>query len=339
MVAVCSKFASTSRRQNIQLHQRRQLTISIKRTMSEEIDQSQEISEISHHSESPSGENDTPNAEVSDGQEPEAPEEDDEFGSFDEASFDEFQAEEPEEAPAEPTNATFSSAVFQSESLIDQRVEETLDKIFTIPELLSLTDDHELLRNGAGEKLSMLSKIPHLLPPNWTRLNIRHRLLVNLGIPINLDELEKGNVAQISHTTPHPRKKSISEHDIDWTGFQVPGIETLNLDDEKKKHLLSQTNTLLDNIEEFNLQNTSQLFLETSSDEGLEEKLNKMRDNHKQLLELSSIWQDQIRELKNSQEMYELVVQNMVGYSQRLRRNEILESLSRRKLKKGKRSF
>lgn len=278
---------------------------------------------------------------TSNAQEPaslEVSEEDDEFGSFDEASFDEFQAEEPQETQANQ-NSTFSSAVFQSESLINQRVEETLDKIFTITEQQSHQENGELLSDNAKEQFSSLSKIPHLLPPNWLRLNIRHKLLVNLGIPIDLDELEKGGVAQMSHPTTHQRKKSISEHDIDWTGFNVPSIETLSLDGEKKKHLLTQTNSILDDIEEFNLQNTSKLFLESSADEALEEKLSKMRENYKHLLELSAVWQDQIRELKNSQEMYELVVQNMVGYSQRLRRQEILDNLSRKKLKKGKRSF
>lgn len=278
---------------------------------------------------------------TSNAQEPsglENPEEDDEFGSFDEASFDEFQAEEPQETQSNQ-NATFSSAVFQSESLINQRVEETLNKIFTITEQQSHQENGELLSDAAKEQFSSLSKIPHLLPPNWLRLNIRHKLLVNLGIPIDLDELEKGSVAQMSHPPTHQRKKSISEHDIDWTGFNVPSIETLGLDGEKKKHLLTQTNSILDDIEEFNLQNTSKLFLESSADEALEEKLSKMRENYKHLLELSAVWQDQIRELKNSQEMYELVVQNMVGYSQRLRRKEILDNLSRKKLKKGKRSF
>lgn len=273
-----------------------------------------------------------------------AQDEDDEFGSFDEASFDEFQGEEASESyetSPKTSEPTFSSDVFQSESLLDERVQYTLDRIFKIPEYKSVPTGQGLLRNGAKEQFLLLSKIPHILPPNWTRLNIRHKLLVNLGIPINLDELEKGNVAQISHQMPHQRKKSISEQDIDWTGFEVPNVDSLKLDEEKKSQLLAQTNTLLDGIEEFNLQNTSRLYLETSSDEALEEKLTKMRENFNQLLELSALWQAQIRELKSSQEMYELVVQNMVGYSQRLERSEILESLGRKKLKrtKGKRTF
>lgn len=276
--------------------------------------------------------------QISNGNDEQYSEEEDDFGSFDEASFDEFQMEESSTTPV-TSDATFGPEVFKNKHLIEERIEETLDRIFTISEQKDQFSDVELLQNGAVEEFSTLSKIPHLLPPNWTRLNIRHRLLVHLGIPIDLDELEKGGVAQMSHHATHQRKKSISEHDIDWTGFEVPNIESLQLDEEKKQHLLSQTSTILDSIEEFNLQNTSHLFLETSSDEALEEKLSKMKENRQHLLELSAIWQDQIRELKNSQEMYELVVQNMVGYSQRLRRNEILVSLGRKKLKKGKRSF
>lgn len=318
-----------------------QLTVSVFSffTMSDDSEGNRSVSDKQETEISQDPEIDT--VSTSNAQEPsgiEIPEEDDEFGSFDEASFDEFQAEEPQETQ-DHQNAAFSSAVFQSESLINQRVEETLDKIFTITEQQSHQENGELLNDDAREQFNSLSKVPHLLPPNWLRLNIRHKLLVILGIPIDLDELEKGNVAQVSHPPTQQRKKSVSEHDIDWAGFNVPSIETLNLDGEKKKHLLTQTNSILDHIEEFNLQNTSKLFLENSADEALEEKLGKMRENYKHLLELSAVWQDQIRELKNSQEMYELVVQNMVGYSQRLRRKEILDNLSRKKLKKGKRSF
>lgn len=267
---------------------------------------------------------------------------DDDFGSFDEASFEEFQAPEPELEAKTATDgkALFTSATFQNLDELVSKLDELLESIFptTAPETNSNTDT--LLNAEATEKLASLSRPPRLNPPNWIKLKIRHNLLVNLGVPINLDELDSPNSVNITNLQQlsHSRRRSINEQDIDWSEFDIPEFETLNISTEQKQELLHKTNKLLSKIEEDNLSNTSQLFLESSLESSLDAKLAQLKENYLQLRELSSVWRDQMKELRNSQEIYESVVQNMVGYSQKLQRNEFIEHL-KKKGKKGKRTF
>lgn len=267
---------------------------------------------------------------------------DDDFGSFDEASFEEFQAPEPEPEAKTATGgkALFTSATFQNLDELVSKLDELLESIFpaTASETNSNTDT--LLNAEATEKLASLSRPPRLNPPNWIKLKIRHNLLVNLGVPINLDELDSPNSVNITNLQQlsHSRRRSINEQDIDWSEFDIPEFETLNISTEQKQELLHKTNKLLSKIEEDNLSNTSQLFLESSLESSLDAKLAQLKENYLQLRELSSVWRDQMKELRNSQEIYESVVQNMVGYSQKLQRNEFIEHL-KKKGKKGKRTF
>lgn len=258
-------------------------------------------------------------------------EEDDDFGSFDDASIEELEAAAPH-----PKEGEFSSLVFQNPELFDQKLQTVMDSVFPQADTYVITES-QLLSESAAKHLEIFSRTPRLHPPNWTKLKTRHSLLIRLGVPINLDELESGTSGLgPKSAVGHTRKRSVSEHDIDWSNFDIPEFASLQISGETKEELLGKSGEVLSEIEEHNLNNTSRPFLETSSGSSLDAKLQQMKDNHKRLIELSSVWQEQIRELRNSQEIYESVVQNMVGYSQKLRRNEILEHL---KLKKGKRAF
>lgn len=264
----------------------------------------------------------------------EVDEEDDDFGSFDEASFEEFQAPEPTE---NDQSIMFSSAVMNDAALFGERLEEMLDLL--LPKNIPDSSDHstttDLLTEGGSERLKTFSTLPRLNPPNWTRLKMRHGLLVSLGVPINLDELSSTHLPPVSK--PSSRRRSTTEDDIQWGDFKIPELESLNISDDRKNELMTHTLTILSKIEDSNLNNTTEQFLQQCSEEVVDEKYREMQDNYAQLVELSSVWQAQIQELRNSQEMFESVVQNMVGYRQKLQRNEILESLS--KSKRGKRVF
>lgn len=250
---------------------------------------------------------------------------DDDFGSFDEASFDEYQ---------EPETAEFDLAVFQNPQLFDERLDQLMERV--LPQQEKPRDTlATLLSEGASSHLTTLLKTPRLHPPNWTRLKIRRSLLINLGVPINLDEL----VEFLAKSTPatHARRRSISEKDIDWSQFDIPELADLHISGDRKQELMSKTAEILSRIDADNLNNTSELFLQTLSEEALTAKLQLMRDNYSRLVELSSVWRDETADLRKNQEIYEAVVQSMVGYSQKLQRNELLENLG--KTKRGKRTF
>lgn len=258
---------------------------------------------------------------------------DDDFGSFDEASFEEFQV--PETTDALDKLWTLSN----NPDAIDDELEKVLNLVVPEAETTESKPEYPELVSDKSLLFSIISKSPRLKPPNWIKLKIRHSLLIKLGVPINLDELDAPSLLAKVQNNARDRSRSISVQDIDWSHFEIPEFSTLNVSNEKKQELMSSTQQTLSRIEEDILNNTSELFLQNSSDSSLDAKLKQMRDNYAQLIELSSVWQDQIRELQNSQEIYESVVQNLVGYSQKLQRNEILESLSKGKSKKGKRTF
>lgn len=259
---------------------------------------------------------------------------DDDFGSFDEASFDEYQ--EPMED--EKHSAMFESSVFQNMDLFDEKLDQLMKTV--IPDVVreSPSADEPLLGENATLHLHTLLKTPRLHPPNWTKLKIRHSLLIKLGVPINLDELDHANM-KLAPPVVHHRRRSISEEDIDWRNISIPKFEDLNIGTDSRAEMMSKTQETISRIENDNLNNTSELFLKSSAEDSLDAKLKQMRGNYNELLQLSAVWQSRINELRSEQEIYESVVQNMVGYSQKLQRNEMLDKLSRTKTKKGKRTF
>lgn len=258
---------------------------------------------------------------------------DDDFGSFDEASIDGLQA------PDTPVTdyPLFTTEVLDDPSRFDESLAAVLGEF--IPNASTLGDEKSqpILNEEGHEYLARLSKTPHLNPPNWTKLKLRHELLIKLGVPINLDELDTNTL----HRRVHQKKPSISEHDINWEGFEIPNIEELQISGDGREARRQNTSAVLSEVEQNLLSNTSQMFLENSTVDNLDAKLLQLLENYKMLLELSSVWQDQMRELKHSQEVYESVVQNIVGYNQKLQRQEIMENLKKMKSKsrKSKRTF
>ena len=161
--------------------------------------------------------------------------------------------------------------------------------------------------------------------------------MIKLGVPINLDEIKKENLLQ---TPKVPRRKSINEEDIKWDGFDLPAFEDLSISVDKKTDLLNKTTEILSVIETDNSNNSSHQFLESSNTVSLQEKLKQYNDNYAQLIELSSVWNKQLDDQKQNYEVYESVIQNLIGYSQKLKREEILAHLKNIKLKsKTKKSF
>lgn len=264
---------------------------------------------------------------------------DSDFGSFDDASFTEFEEpEEPEEINSSDyikgttSDTSFSEDVFNDSIKFEKHLNEVLDRVF--PNVKRNHNEQAVeklpLTERSSEILEELSKIPHLQPPNWIKLNVRHNLLIKLGVPINLDEIKEDNVSQASKV---PRRKSVNEDDIKWDGFEIPKFENLEISTDKKAVLIEKTTEIISAIETDNLNNSSHKFLESSNSTSLQEKFQQFKNNYDQLIELSSVWNKQLDDQKKNSEVYESVVQNLIGYSQKLKREEILADLKKIKLK------
>lgn len=272
--------------------------------------------------------------------------EDEDFGSFDEASVVDIEDLDGEVTTLETSASSqiqFTDDTFADSEKFHQLFDQVIGSIFS-----DVTDDiapedpitqKELLNERSNQIFQELSSTPHLHPPNWTQLKIRHNLLINLGIPINLDEFQLApERASISvESSSHTRKKSINESDINWEGLVIPKLKDLQIEKEEKEDLLKNTLEILSAIETENLNHSSRQFLELNKENGeiLDNKLTLLLENYEKLMKLSSLWQDQLDDVKKNFEIYESVVQNLIGYSQRLKRDEIFENLKKVKSSKS----
>ncbi|CAI5756689.1 unnamed protein product [Candida verbasci] len=243
-------------------------------------------------------------------------EEDDEFGEFDEVDKD----------------IQFPDVIFKDNQALNNKINDLISEIIPIESTIPKEyNDKELLNDRSKTIYQQVSTIPYLQPTNWIKSNIRHNLLIKLGIPINLDELNDSKDVQF-----HVRRKSINESDINWDIFEIPDEKDLKLDFDAKNKLLSNTIDRLSKIEIEILNNTSEGYLKTCDPGQLDSKLKELKDIYDELILLSSLWKNKINELHDDFEIYETVVQSFIGYSQKLKRDEIFENLKKLKHEKKK---
>lgn len=242
---------------------------------------------------------------------------DSDFGSFDDASFTEQQS------PVLSTVPTFTEKTFLDKTQLDESVDKIIDLIFTVDDQPEQTKNGHILSERSNEIYLGLSTLPHLKPPNWTRLKIRHRLLIQLGIPVNLDEWEK---KQPASAIPLPK-------------IAFEKTNNSNLDKytpEEIAQLMATTADVLSRMETENLNNSARQHLQDLTDEAqIDAKLEQFEENFKMLETLSGVWNHHLDGLKTDFEMYESIVQNFIGYSQKLKREEMMENLkTAKKIKK-----
>lgn len=244
------------------------------------------------------------------------------FGSF--GSFDQEETEAGTNDPATPTPDYYDP------KQREVHIKNALDAMFEREASLKNHDSTEtttkplelLLSDRSNELYSRLADIPRLRPPNWTRLVVRHRLLISLGIPVNLDEI---TTAPTSQELLLERRKSVQAADIDWTGLNLPEYNDLKLDESSRNHYIETTQELVDRMEAENMNHSSLQYLESALVEDLKIKLEQYKSNVQELRTVASVWKHELETLQKDSEIYESVVQNLIGHSQRLRRDEILQ--------------
>ncbi|RCK55267.1 Uncharacterized protein C8E11.05c [Candida viswanathii] len=277
---------------------------------------------------------------------------DDDFGDFDDIEY--HHSHHP--TPALPTS------IFSNPKEFSIQLDSQLNDIFPTPQSTpqpqpSLSDSTVL--NERSEIIyKQISNMPYLQPSNWIKSNIRHNLLIKLGIPINLDELNPTTTTTTISTTTTTtvasasvpgstssisearRRSSISAADIDWTQFAIPKLDDMGLDADARADMIKNTGEVLARVEVLNLLHISEQFLrDASNKEVLDEKLDELTRNYDELIQLSAVWLGRIDDLKGDFEIYENVVQSYIGYSQKLRRDEIFENLKKLKHTKKKKKL
>ncbi|EMG51077.1 hypothetical protein G210_2747 [Candida maltosa Xu316] len=260
--------------------------------------------------------------------------EDDEFGDFDEP-------QPPTQNPSLPTSTFTNPPEFSS------KLTTILDSIFPTPSQQQpqnpQSNQDSILSERSGVIYKQISTLPYLHPPNWIKSNIRHNLLIKLGIPINLDELKSqkpdqptnnGNGNNGGNGQRRRRKSGIALDDIKWDAFEIPPFEDLKIDSDEKIKLIKSTGDILTRIEMDNLKHSEDFYRANTNgnnEEFINENLEILKSNYDELLQLSSVWINHSLELKADFEIYENVIQSYIGYTQKLRRDEIFENLKKLK--------
>ena len=250
---------------------------------------------------------------------------DDEFGSFDDASV-----EKKQEEGLPKSIALFNEDIFEDDARLQNSIYTLVDSLFTSAGDISKpkSDEQELLTERREEFYARLHRMRYFRPKNWKKLPVRHRLLIALGLPVDLDELNGRNTNILSGS-----KGKSSEEKATVVEEPVPEFSTLGKLKEETEKLISSTNALLSDIEIENMTHCSRQFLNEASEEAVNMKLQQYRHNHTKLLELMSVWIHRLECLRDDIETYEMVVQSMIGYSQRLKRDEIQARINKLKLK------
>jgi len=160
---------------------------------------------------------------------------DDEFGDFDDFQVSQPSPTQQQQKQQSQTQSqsisidkvNFPTTIFNSPKEFSQRLTTTLDEIFSTSTPIlednnnnnknQITTSIQLLNERSQEIYKQLSTLPYLQPTNWIKLNIRHNLLIKLGIPINLDELNDTNTI-----SANPNNKNIVTSETQ-NDLKIPG--------------------------------------------------------------------------------------------------------------------
>jgi hypothetical protein len=244
-------------------------------------------------------------------------EDDDDFGAFSDASFDDFEEPQPQTHGPEAlsTSGSFPQSLFSDKEQLRAKLEELANAAF--PDKLprfSVPDDTSILNVRSRHLLEQLTQPAHLKPYNWKRGSLRRQLLATLGLPD--DTLEK--------------KERKNEFDVE--SYVVKKLKDMGISEDKKRQLMAGTDVKLKELEDVVY---SEDELNEMNEEELDIYIALLGEKVASVEEFLSAWEDEKSRLEEDHKTFESVVENLVGHTQRMRRDEMMKSLKKAK-EKGK---
>ncbi|KAH3668405.1 hypothetical protein OGAPHI_002159 [Ogataea philodendri] len=235
--------------------------------------------------------------------------EDDEFDDFGE--FEEFDAAQPiEHDPA----LVFSPST-DSIARLQQSLHDTLNPL-PLPSPTEKTFD---LDQRCQDVYSRLVHPPmNVRQVNWKRSLLRRKLLVSLGIPIDLDEvLPSVAGAKMSKLYDQSALQGLQNN---VNAELETRISQVSVDETRKDEILSSSDSVLESIHS-RVQPKS--FYQAAAERGdIQEKTKELENVRDELLKLAACWNLRLEDLKQDNEIYSMYVENLVGNTQKRRREE-----------------
>lgn len=213
-----------------------------------------------------------------------------------------------------------------------------------------------ILNERAKTLWQELKNIPKLNPPDWKRSAIRRHFMISIGVPIDLnevsqsfggcheDQFENGienndflKKIQILFEKVDEKKEKEMPVDANDEIVFVRSMNQLKIDKKTKDDILQNSLYILNGIEE---QLQPDLYYKNLLKEGqhdkLEHELNKFESLKDELEKILSVWNKELSELNSDHDTFLQVVENIVGYSQKLTRQESLKNLGKNEKAKRK---
>ncbi|ODV83192.1 hypothetical protein CANARDRAFT_100360 [[Candida] arabinofermentans NRRL YB-2248] len=258
----------------------------------------------------------------------ETDDDDDDFGDFNE-EFDEFEEPDHESQPVVQNQRPVDEIQFNNYSDDDKkRIYELIGSIF--PQK-NKTNDGESIEDTQVDKFTLdersesiysrMIQEPHALRQiNWKRSLIRRNLLLNLHIPIDLDEiLPPVDKSRFSNIYDGRTIKEISKsREADLLQL-IPKFEKLNIDDSLKEKTIEGTNERINEIYS-KVQPLSYYEFLANDKETLSTKLEELKLMKEELIRLASCWSKNLEDIKLDNGLFSSYVENLVGNTQKKRR-------------------
>lgn len=269
---------------------------------------------------------------------------DDEFGEFGEFEEGEEQIDQSiTNTHITPHNNVSAShdeiekyhGAFQDNS---QRIHSLLSTFLKIDNTENKTGDlespkdHQFILDDRASKIfeSLLSEDDEARGMFlWKQSVIYKQLLLNLDIPETKHTVTMKRESTSANTTTSTHTKDLYDFTeakeeaefIQNVKKQVPEFESLNLkkNTEEYQNVLEGTDTVLDE---------SRLLLQVETGENIVEELN---NSKQKLLMLLSVWDEQAKDIKADNELFTSYIENLIGNTQKLRRESRKTTSKRRK--------
>ncbi|CDK26769.1 unnamed protein product [Kuraishia capsulata CBS 1993] len=230
------------------------------------------------------------------------------------SSFDEFVEEQEQQQEVEPLN--FEAPEVRITPPSNQRIDLVMSEIFNE----SRTDFDSKAKSVIGDRcrtlLDRLVQHPKLIKPNWRKSLVRRQLFLELGIPIDLDEILNPSTERT--ITNIYGESELSSGKFDRVHSMLKDLD-LSVTMESGLKLEERTYQAVDETE-MNLQ--TRFFFEEShiTEADLSAKIESMKSHKSQLLILCKEWMNRRESVKSDNAIFESYIENMVANTQRFRR-------------------
>lgn len=238
---------------------------------------------------------------IKDSQNEEDEVEDDDFGSFDEATFEDRESKAPD---------------------LTQKVQKSMNLVFNDAERESLQTeaDAEILNPRSR---AILDRLLAQRKPNsfkWQKSFLRRQLYLYLGLPINLDDMVE------TFVPPYTKK----DKNADLSHLDIRASTGASKEELKQK--LQNTDDELEIIQR-DVQSSHYYQQAKISEQSLNSTAETLKDYEKRLKDILGHYMALESELLKDQQLYESYVENMVDNTQKLRRKATLRTILSRKKK------